>query len=294
MKTKAPSLLLLGVSLTLIACASGVAGAPSPGTPAPGTPAPATPLPATPTPATPVPPTNPPAGAAPDLNGRTFLSVGVTDGGVARPLVADTRIRLNFQDGQIGASAGCNMMGGTYSIADGKLTFHGGGMTEMGCDPARHAQDDWVSGFLGSQPAITISGHDLVLTSGTTTIKLLDREVAEPDQPLVGPTWTLTSIIGGDAVSSVPNGVMATIQFNDDGNVQIHPGCNTGGGSYVVEADEIVFGDLFTTKMACMEPAMGVENAFLAVLSGNAVMFTIDAGSLTVMAGNHGLQFMAS
>jgi len=289
MKTKAPTLLIICLTITLAACTSGASGAPSPGTPAPATPAPATPVPATP-----IPPTNPPAGTAPDLNGRTFLSIKVTDNRVDKALVADTRIRLNFQDGQIGASAGCNSIGGTYSSADGKLIFHGGGMTEMGCDPARHAQDDWLVGFLGSQPTMTVNGFDLVLTSGTTTVEMLDREVAEPDQPLSGPTWTLSSIIGGQAVSSAPAGVIATIKFNADGTVDINPGCNTGGGNYTVAADEIIFGDLGTTDMACMEPAMGVENAVLGVLSGNAVTFAVEAGLLTIMAGEHGLQFTAS
>lgn len=289
MKTTAPSLLLIGLAFTMAACAAGVGGAPSPSPSAPTTPAPATP-----TPATPVPPTNPPAGTAPDVNGRTFLSVNVTDDGVLIALVANTRIRLNFQDGQLGASAGCNSIGGSYSIQDDKLMFQGGGMTEMGCDPARHAQDDWLSTFLGSQPTITINGHDMVLASGTTTIELLDREVAEPDQPLAGPTWTLSSIITGEAVSSVPAGVTATINFNADGTVDIDPGCNSGGGTYTVEEDEIIFGDLVTTKMACMGPAMGVEDAVLAVLSGNTVTFAIEAGSLTLMAGDRGLQFSAS
>jgi len=289
MTTKAPFLLLIGLTFTLIACTPGAPGVPSPGTPAPATPAPATPVPPTP-----VPPTNPPAGTAPDLNGRTFLSITVTENGVLKALVADTRIRLNFQDGQLGATAGCNSMGGTYSIQDGKLIFHGGGMTEMGCDPARHAQDDWLLGFLGSQPTVTVNGHDLVLASGSTTVALLDREVAEPDQPLSGPTWTLSSIITGQAVSSVPVGVTATIKFNADGTVDINPGCNTGGGSYTVDGDEITFSDLVTTAMACIASAMDVENAVLAVLSGNPVTFAIEAGSLTLMAGNHGLQFSAS
>ncbi|MEX2546670.1 MAG: META domain-containing protein [Chloroflexota bacterium] len=286
MNTKA-STLLLGLTLTLIACSSGIPGAPSPGTPSPATPAPATPSPATPR------PTDPPAADPAGLNGRHFLSVTVTDGGVVRALVAGTVIRLTFQDGQLGASAGCNSMGGTYSIVDGKLIFHGGGMTEMGCDQPRHDQDDWLSAFLGSEPTIALNGNDLVLTSGTTTITLLDREVAEPDQPLVGTTWTLTSIITGEAVSSVPAGVLATIKFNADGSVEIHPGCNTGGGTYATNEDAITFSDLITTEMACLGPAMDVEGAVLAVLSADSITYAIDSGSLTLMAGDHGLVFSA-
>ena len=72
------------------------------------------------------------------------------------------------------------------------------------------------------------SGDELVLEDGATVITLLDREVADPDLPLVGPVWTVTAIITGDAVSSVPEGVIATLVFTDDGLVMVNTGCNSG------------------------------------------------------------------
>jgi hypothetical protein len=52
---------------------------------------------------------------------RTFLSTAITDGGAPHDLVAGTRIRLTFgTDGQLGVSAGCNMMGGSYRL-DGDI-----------------------------------------------------------------------------------------------------------------------------------------------------------------------------
>ena len=50
------------------------------------------------------------------VDGRTFLSTDVTQDGEERPLVDGTQIRLAFSDGQLSASAGCNTIGGTYSI----------------------------------------------------------------------------------------------------------------------------------------------------------------------------------
>ncbi|MGI8928644.1 MAG: META domain-containing protein [Candidatus Limnocylindrales bacterium] len=278
---------LLGLMFTLIACSSVAPGAPTPAAPTPGTPAPGTPAPGI------AAPTNPPAANGQALNGRTFLSVKITDGGVVKPLVPNTVIRISFTDGQIGASAGCNTIGGTFIIDGDTLIFQGGGMTEMGCDPARHAQDDWLTAILGARPTISLNGNDLVLTSGTTAITMLDKEIAAPDQPLVGPTWTLSSLITGEAVSSVPMGVTATITFHEDGRVDIQPGCNSGGGNYTVDGDTITFTDLITTEMACMGGGGQVEAAVLAVLESHAITYAIDAGSLTLMAGNIGLQFTA-
>ncbi len=114
-------------------------------------------------------------------------------------------------------------MGGSYRIDGDKLIVDGAAMTEMACAAARMAQDDWLFGFIGARPDIRLSGNDLVLVGGATTIALLDRQVAEPDLDLVGPTWTLTSIITGEVASSVPQGVTATLKFAADGQSNCTP-----------------------------------------------------------------------
>lgn len=229
------------------------------------------------------------------LDGRQFLSTGVTLGGAPFALVPNTRIRLTFDANSLGGSAGCNIFGGTYVLDGNRIVWTGGGMTEMGCDDPRHAQDDWLTAFLASGLTYVLNGNDLTLTSGDTVITLLDREVAEPDQPLAGPTWLLSSlIIGGDAVTYVPGNVAASMTFHADGSVDIHFGCNSGGGKYAVDGDTIAFADLIQTKMACAGNAGQVESAVIDVLTGGPLTFTVDAGSLTIQAANsNGLQFTA-
>jgi heat shock protein HslJ len=232
--------------------------------------------------------------AAPSLADREFLSVNVTDGGQARPLVAGTRIRLNFSGANLGASAGCNSIGGTYRVQDGRLIFEGGVMTEMACDPDRDRQDQWLITFLGSRPTIRLSGNDLTLVSGSVAVQLLDRKVAEPDANLVGPTWTLASIIDGDAVSSVPAGQSATLTFRSDGTVDVFAGCNRGSGAWKLAGAGIEVGGIALTKMACDGPAALVEAAVLRVLNaGGALSAEIRASSLTLRSGGAGLQLQA-
>lgn len=225
----------------------------------------------------------------PTLDGTEWLSVAVTEDGVDRPLADGTQIRLSFTDGQLGASAGCNTMGGGYRIEGGRLVFEGGGMTEMGCDDERHAQDDWLLGFLGSRPSVAQDGDKLTLTSGATVITLQDREVAQPDLPLTGTTWTVDSIISGDAVSSVPGGAVATLVFTDVGQLEVDTGCNTGGGTYEVADGTLRIREVVTTLIGCGDTAGQLEAAVMAVINAEELDFAIDAGTLTLMAGDHGL-----
>ena len=277
-------------SIALAACST---GGTQPATSRPTNPVAATPTPNPTTPAA-ASPTAPPTSGGGSVSGRQFLSVNVTTGGEPHPLAAGTRIRLTCEDGNRSAQAGCTSIGGNYSIDDAKLIFSGGSMTEMACDEPRMAQDDWLIGILESGPSLMLDGDNLTLTAGDTTIVLLDSEVAEPDQPLTGKTWTLTSLVSADSVSSVPAGVVAMLAFAEDGSVDVNPGCNSGGGTYSVDGDSIAFSDIITTKMACLGPAMEVENAVLQVLSSDGLTFSIDANTLTIKATDVGLQFTAS
>lgn len=233
-------------------------------------------------------------GGAATLDGREFLSTAVTVDGAPMALVPGTGVRISFQEGQLSASAGCNSIGGAYRIDDGALAFDGGGMTEMGCDPDRHAQDDWLVGFLAARPTVALDGTNLVLTSGGTVVALTDREVAEPDLPLAGTTWTVDTIISGDAASSVPPQAVATFRFSDDGRVEIRTGCNTGSGTYEATETELRFTGVAVTEMACDGAAGALEAAVLPILGADVIGYTIDASRLTLQAGSDGLGLVGS
>lgn len=235
------------------------------------------------------------AGSGPDLDGRTFLSTDVTDAGNPHPLVDGTRIRISFHDGQIGLSAGCNSMGGAYVVRNGLLDVTDLSQTDMGCDPDRMTQDEWLAGLITSGPTIRLDGNDLRIKEGDTLIKLLDREVADPDRSLVGPIWTVASVISGDAVVSVPDGVVATLSFTDDGQVLIDTGCNGAGGMYSVGDDgTITFSDIVSELKLCLDERNAMEVSVMAVLNAGEATYSIEADLLTLSAGEQGLQLQAS
>lgn len=277
--------LLLAAALLLSACGAGVPASPT---------VPPVPTPSPTVPPVPTPTDGPTPGDPAKLDGRTFLSVSVTQAGVERALVPNARIRLDFRNGgQLSVAAGCNTMGATYRIENGKLLTSGGATTEIGCEQAAQAQDEWVFAFVLSSPVVDLDGNDLTLTQGDLVGKFLDREVAEPDLALSGRTWTVTTILAGDIASSVPAGVVATLRFGEDGGVAVSTGCNTGGGTYAVDGKKIAFGPIGLTKMACAGAAGEMERAVLAVLGADGLTSAIEASTLTLTSGGDGLVLTA-
>lgn len=235
-------------------------------------------------------------GAVDELPGRTFLSTGVTEDGRERALVEGTRVRLSFEEDQLTAQAGCNTMFAGYRLEDEVLRVDGVGGTEMGCPEALMAQDTWLVDLLGSAPVVAVDGDTVTLTGGGTMLTLLDREVADPDRPLVGTVWGVDSLISGDAVASVPGGAQARLTFGDDGTVEILSGCNEGSAPYTHDAREgtLVVGDVVMTAEACEDERGDLEEAVLGVLRAGEVEVSIEGPSLTLRAGDRGLGLRAS
>src|SRR5262245_24862176 len=109
--------------------------------------------------------------SAASLDGHEYLSTDV----VGHELVAGTQIRLTFDGDRIGAHAGCNQLGGTWSVDDDALVVPDDMvMTEMACDPpALMDQDTWLASFLTSGPTAALDGDTLTLTADGVTITLL-------------------------------------------------------------------------------------------------------------------------
>jgi len=228
------------------------------------------------------------------LEGRTFLSTLVLEDGVERPLVAGTRVEVSFSDGRLSAVAGCNIMGAGYEIVGGVLRLVGDvSTTEIGCDPARHEQDGWVSALLGGSPRVVLVDAELVLVGGDTELQLLDREVADPDRPLVGTTWRLETIIEGGVASSLTVGTSATLRFPDERTVEVDTGCNQGGGPAQIAADTLMVGPLGLTARGCEGPAAELERVVLTVLTSPEVGYSIDGPSLSLRVGDLGLDWRA-
>jgi heat shock protein HslJ len=202
--------------------------------------------------------------------------------------VPNTTISVSFDADGFGFSAGCNGHFGDYTLCGARLCIEGLGSTEIGCDQERSTQDSWLATFFTSEPAIDLSGAELTFTGDVATLVFLDREVANPDRPLTGRTWTVDTFIDGDAASNLALEISPTLDFSDDGTLSVFSGCNDVVFDYDLAGQAITLSLVSSTRAACTGAAGEASGHVSAVLTG-AVNYEIDAQRLTLMNGDLGL-----
>ena len=226
-----------------------------------------------------------------ELEGTSYVSTSVT----GRELVDGTELSLNFEGGRLAASAGCNTIGGTYTLDDGKLTQGEAIRTQMSCGAETDAQEQWLAELLSEGATVTLLDYTLTLT--TADEKLVFKKQTKPTgpPPIVGTLWTLTSTMErGGAASSVPAGVRPpTLQIGEDGNAAIYTGCNRGNGPAKVADGFVTFGPLGMTRMACQGAAGELEKKVLEVLDGKAAAGFSGEGDLSLAKDGNSLLFRA-
>jgi heat shock protein HslJ len=101
------------------------------------------------------------------------------------------------------------------------------------------------------------------------------------DKAIEDATWILVSATdkaGNDV--QIPAEAGATLSISD-GRMAIQTGCNSGGGAVEVSPSALEVGPIMTTKMACPEPRMTLEQTVLGVL-GTRSSYQIDGELLTI------------
>ncbi|MCV7364057.1 META domain-containing protein [Mycolicibacterium neworleansense] len=213
-----------------------------------------------------------------DLNGRTFISQQVE----GEQIPGGGPLTVGFDGKQISTFAGCNHGSGAADLSEGRITTQLA-MTMMACPPPVGDADAWVSKFFDAKPSWSLSGDTLTLRTDAAAVTLRDKKVADPDRPLTGTTWQVTSLVSAQAVSTsvALEQSKPTLTIGVDGAVSGSTGCNRITGHATVSGSPAVieFGPLATTRMACPPEVAEVEQAVLRVLQGT-VQTAIDADEL--------------
>jgi heat shock protein HslJ len=104
--------------------------------------------------------------------------------------------------------------------------------------------------------------------------------VAAP--PLGGTEWELVELAGGPV--EIEDGSRPHLVLDlEESHVSGSGGCNRLTGSFALAEGELRFGAIATTLVACAEPVMRRERAFLDAL-GETTGFALDHGELRLLA----------
>ncbi|WP_267245415.1 META domain-containing protein [Streptomyces sp. PR69] len=200
-----------------------------------------------------------------------------------------TGAHVTFTDeGRAEGNYGCNRFGADVTVEGDTVTVGRGVMTEIGCEkPVMRFEELLSKAFSGTLTAAVDDGR-LTLTTRQGDTIALTSDPAVPDAPLAGAKWTVTSLISGETVSSVPAGAerKAHLTLDDEGTLRGSLGCNTF--SVAAEVDEaqstITLSKLATTRKLCEGPEAELETAVLRVLEQDSVTYEIEQRSLTLTA----------
>jgi heat shock protein HslJ len=98
--------------------------------------------------------------------------------------------------------------------------------------------------------------------------------------------WTLVQV---DRAAPAAEGALSLLP---DGTFTMRPGCNSGGGTYVIDGNRLATDALDLTMKACAEDVMAQETVFLAVLDADP-RYEIETGTgrLRLTGGSSTLVF---
>lgn len=235
-----------------------------------------------------------PPDTANTLRGRAFLSQAVE----GHLLVEGTQVFLRFGDeAGFSLSAGCNQIGAdAFEMRGAMLVAPELYSTERGCDAGLHEQDTWLMELFSSSPTLTLQGNDLVVDGSASTITFLDREIADPDQSLVGPLWNVNGLVQGGGVGWGSPDTQPTLQFGADGVLAVVTSCAEGSARF--EADDTTL-ELTTFDVAAVqcpddEISSMIDEHMRAVLAPGVLTYAIEARRLTLSRGDLGLMLVVA
>jgi putative lipoprotein len=100
----------------------------------------------------------------------------------------------------------------------------------------------------------------------------------EPASALAGTTWRAKTIMGRPVIDSAPS----TITFEAGGRVSGRGRCNRYFGTSTIAGEQLSFGAMGATRMACAPALMDQEARFFEAL-GSAGRWTIGADGLLLI-----------
>jgi heat shock protein HslJ len=199
------------------------------------------------------------------------------------PAGVDATLRID--GAQAGGQGGCNSWFGSVKIDGDAIAFDGLGSTMMACPEPKMGFETQYLGFLPSVAHWSIADSTLTLTdAGGATLLIFSGQASSVQ--LEGVDWLAVSVLQDGAMTANPADIGTTLTLTD-GQATGSTGCNRYFGGYTLSGTSLTFAPLASTEMACPEPRMAIESAWLTAL-GLVTGWSVDGDQLHLLdaAGN--------
>jgi heat shock protein HslJ len=195
-------------------------------------------------------------------------------------VISDVVVTLTFEEGgRANGTAGCNRYNTEYTHDDNALTFGVVATTRMFCSQDRVMQQE--AAFVAALESATryeIFNDLLMIYYGDDQVLDFFRV-----KSLNGTQWELSTMNQDDLVEDST----ITLNFDEEGNAYGSAGCNSYSGSFTVADDNLTFGMLVSTLMACEESLMNQETEYLQIL-GNIERFRFNPNFTLILSNSNG------
>jgi heat shock protein HslJ len=157
----------------------------------------------------------------------------------------------------------------------------------MACEPAVMDQEIAFLGTLQAAESVQLQDERLTIRSEDGQVLIfgpaeIDVESVIEMSELTGILWVLEGFSGEEGLMPAMEGTEITLEFDDEeSQVGGSAGCNTFFGSFQTEGDQLSFGPLGATRMACEPAVMDQETVFLDALQATESA-QIDGGQLLI------------
>ena len=215
-----------------------------------------------------------------DLTGGAWQLDAQSLSSLVGQLPANAQVTIEFKEGHATGHSGCNQYGGSYDAKDdGSISFGQLRTTLMACEPPLDALEQAYVKALGKVDTFSVDGSLTLKGSGVSLT--YTKEAPASPSPLVGTTWSLESIASTSTTSSVVAQGKVTLTLAPDGTASGFGGCNNYHGGYETSGSSLRFKHIASTKMACEQDLMTLEQIFMTAL-GQTVAYSIEGSSLTL------------
>jgi heat shock protein HslJ len=193
--------------------------------------------------------------------------------GTAWVLAGNEAVSLQFEQGRVSGSDGCNRFNGPYLSRGTSLTIGGPPLaaTQMACPPPVMQQAARFNQALAATRFFRRDGANLRLLAADGSVR---ATLVPQSKTLVG-SWQVSAYNNGrQAVVSPLVGTVLDVSFLEGGRIGGSSGCNRYSAKIHVEGSKVTISAPLSTRRLCNEPpgVMEQERQFLAALTSVATL----------------------